>query len=167
MGCIKRFSILFLLLVLFVAPFGSLLGETIPPTSKQLSAELTEISKSFNEILSNSSLTLMDIVEEFPQLLKRLADFEVKLVNFETKLENTFRNSEALEQDLVASMVELSLLRTQFEKVLSSVEIFQTSLIGIEDEVKRMKRRTNTGLVLSIVSALIAAAAALYSAFGN
>jgi len=169
MKCIKQYSILFLLLVLFVGLYGSLWGETTPPTYSELLISSTEIWKSWNSLAVNSQVTLLDMKEAWPDLVQAVATwglkFEVFEKTFNQRLETSAQNMDKFNQDFSTSLTELTVLRNQYDRLLSLVETTRTSFTNIEEEVNLMKKRTNTGLVLSIIAALIAAGKVAYDIY--
>ncbi len=167
MECLKHFFMVCWLVLFLLVLVGSPMAEPIPPTYPELSVELTEIWKELNSLSVTSEVTLIAMQERWPSLIKKVEDFGNKLIVFEKDQENMSENMKVFNQSFNSSVMELQVLKNQYAGVLSLVETLRTSFTGIEEELKQMKRRTNLGLGISIISAIIGALALGYSLFNG
>jgi len=158
MKWVKRFLLLFLFVVLFTGLPGMLLGELPPPTYQDLYDEGARIWKELNELAVSSEVTLIDMQEKWPDLIKQVSDLGSKLETFEDDFNQRF---EKLDQDMLKynqdfsiSLTELTALKSQYDALLFSVETLRTTYTGIENDLNTMEKKTNLGLGLSILSLL-------------
>jgi chromosome segregation ATPase len=160
MKCLKV-SFMVLLLVLSLPVFaGTHSDETTSEKLDRLTTKVTEISKQFNEISSNSELTLMDLQVRFPKLVQEVDQLKTEVSELGVELKALTERSEGLLQ-------KWTNLSNGISKLSSSVETFQMSLTNLGDSVKRAEKRSNTGLWISI-GAFIAGVIALgFSIFGG
>lgn len=156
--CTKLFSILLLLLVLFVGLSGSLWGESFSSQLNEVSTQLTEISKQYNEISVNSELTLMDLQEISLQLQQ-----ELKAVQKDLDLAmNDLAKVMVLSEN---NLLRWNNLQNGIDSLSFSVETLGMSLLILEGSVKEQRVKTNIGLGLSIAAVIIGAVALGYSLF--
>ena len=165
--CLKRFFTASLLVLFVFLSAGFTLAESTPPTYPELLIELTEIWKNLNTLSVSSEVRLIDMQERWPSLIKRVEDFGNKLTVFEKDQASMSENMKLFNQSFNSSVMELQVLKNQYAGVLLLVETLQTSFMNIEEEVKRMERRTNVGLVISIVAALLGAVTIGYTIYNG
>jgi len=163
MKCSKAFFTVFLLLLLLVGLPFSLTAESTPPTYSELLTQLTKIWKELNRISVTSEVSLTNIQEQWPDLLKEVQAFGNKLKAFEKDQATMSQNLKAFNQDFSISQTKLMALKNQYAGVLLLAETLQTSFMNIEGEVKSMRRKTNTGLWIAIGAGIIGALALGYS----
>jgi len=166
MKWLKVFLVVFLLLLLSVVSPFLVMAESVPPTYPELLSELTEIWKELNQISVTSEVTLISMQEKWPSLVQKVEDFGNKLKTFEIDQANMSENMKGFNQSFNISVMELTTLKNQYAGVLSSVETLRTSFMNIEEEVKSMQKKSNIGLGVSIMAAIIGAIALGYSLFG-
>lgn len=167
---LKRFFMVYLLALLFVAMPGSLLAEQTDPTYGSLLADLTEIWKKQNNLSVISELDLITIQKNFPEILERLEKLETDLQNFKMNMESfnlnlglTYSASDLHEKNLSQSLAGLTQLNTMFQELSLSIETLRTSFTSIENSAKRAETKSNIGLVISIAAGIIGASLALYT----
>lgn len=154
-----------LLLLLLVGSPSLVTAESTPPTYSELLTELTKIWKELNQLSVNSEIGLTAIQDQWPNLLKEVQDFGIKLKAYEKKQAIMSASLKSFNQDFSLSQTKLIALKNQYDGVLLLAKTLQTSFTGIENEVKLMRQKTNTGLWISIGAALVGALALGYSLY--
>ena len=163
----RAFSTVCLLLLLLVGSPSLVTAESTPPTYSELLTELTKIWKELNQLSVNSEISLTAIQAQWPSLLKEVQDFGIKLKAYEKKQATMSASLKSFNQDFSLSQTKLIALKNQYDGVLLLAKTLQTSFTNIEDEVRSMRQKTNTGLWISIGAALIGAIAIGISIFGG
>lgn len=154
----RSICIAFLLVLFLVVSAGTLSAETTSEKYARITTELTEISKTFNETLINSQLTLMDLQEILPALQTRVRELE-------SEVQALVSDSQLLTEQSSQLLQKWINLKTGIDKVSDSVKTLDLSLQSLDDSIEKAQFKSNLGLGLSIVAGILGAVALGYSIY--
>jgi hypothetical protein len=166
MGWLKVFFMALLLVSFSLVLPGLVSGESTPLTFQEIYNEEIRIWKELNRLAVNSEATLIDIQRDWPDLVRQVSELGIELAALESSLGSellTLDNElKVFNQDFSTKLVELTLLKSQFGELLSSVETLRTTYTSIEEDLRSMKFKTNLGLAISITAFVILAGYFIY-----
>jgi len=157
--CLRRSFTGFLLVLYLLGLVGLASAETTSDKLDEISIKLTEISKQYNELSVNSEITLMDLQERFPKLVIAVGELKEEANLLSSELELLTEKSDTL-------LGKWTNLKSGIDNLSSSVATLGMSLSMLDDSVKRAEKRSNTGLIVSVLAALLGATALGFSLFG-
>jgi len=160
MKWLRHSFMVYLWVVLLLAFAGGAWGETTLDKYDRITRDLQKISNEYNEISVNSQLTLQDLQEILPQLTQRVNGLQTEVNGLIKDSQDLTETSEGLLQKWIN-------LKNGIDNLSSSIETLGTSFTILDSSIKRAERKSNTGLAIAIIAAVLAAIAAGYSIFSK
>jgi len=145
----------FLLLLFFAAFSGSSWAETTSEPLQILQNKYQNLTNSLNRLVILSEQDMIKLQAQLPALILEAQELKQSVSALQTEAKSLQIQADGLSLELQTLKTQLTALKTEIEKLSASLANSERLMKLFTSELKRMKARNNTGLIISAAALLI------------
>ena len=151
----RHFFMVCLFLLLFLAYSGFSWGETTSAPLNKLQSKYQTLTNKLNRLVILSEQDMITLQSQLPSLILEVQTLKTSVTTLQTEAANLKVQATGLKQDLTALERQLTELKIEIDKLSASLESLEKQMTIFTTELNQMKRRNETGLIVSVTALLV------------
>jgi len=164
---LDRLLLASLFLLLLLAYSGFLQAESITPQLTKLQNKYSSLTEKLNSLAILSEQDMIKLQAQLPGLIVEVQELSQSVSQLQQEAKDLQVQADGLNLELQTLRQQLTGLKTEIEKLSASLVNSERLMKVFTSQIKAMKMRTDTGLILSVTALIIGVGLAGYSIYNN